>query len=187
MERVRRVLLSMAAGAVVAAGCSGGAHVDARLDQPGAVQEGATLPKGGPTAGAMLPSATYERLGGNGPTALSGYRGKPLVVNVWASWCGPCLQEMPAFQQVHRELGSRVSFVGLDSQDDRATATTFAKRVGVTYDLLADPRAGFVASMNVVAMPTTLFVDANGKVLRSHAGALSAEQLRATLQELFRL
>ena len=74
-------------------------------------------------------------------------------------------------QEVHTELGDKVAFVGLNSRDDRGEATSVAARTGVTYDLLYDPKAGFVADTGVVAFPTTLFVDADGKIVSVKAGA----------------
>ncbi len=180
-------MVSLAAGVVavvILGACSSSKALDARLTGPGPVGQGGTIPIGGPDVGTPLPTATYERLDG-GAASFSDYRGKPLVVNVWASWCSPCKQEMPAFEQVHQAMKDRFGFVGLNSRDDRNEARSVARSTGVTYDLLYDPKAGFVADTGVVAFPSTLFVDPGGKVVAVHAGALKADELRAKLQELF--
>jgi thiol-disulfide isomerase/thioredoxin len=157
---------------------------DAVLTNPGAVQEGGSIPIGGPEAGQTVPADTYERVDG-GEATLAEYRGRPLVVNVWASWCAPCKQEMPDFEAVHQELGDEVAFVGMNSSDERAAARRTAGATGVTYDLLFDPTASFVAATGVVAYPSTVFVDPGGRVVAAQAGALSADELRTKLQELF--
>ena len=89
--------------------------------------------------GTPLPDDTFEHLSGEGTASFADYRGTPLVVNVWAAWCPPCQQEMPAFEQVHQAMGDRVRFVGLDRADSRSDAQAFAKQRNITYDLLFDP------------------------------------------------
>lgn len=106
-------------------------------------------------------------------------------MNVWASWCAPCVQEMPAFERVHQDVQDRVTFVGLDSADGRDEAKAMAARTGVTYDLLYDPKGGFVAATGAVSLPSTFFVDAAGRVVGAKTGALDEAALRAKLTELF--
>jgi thiol-disulfide isomerase/thioredoxin len=168
----------------MASACGGDDGADAVLTGPGAVQEGGSIPVGGPEAGQAVPADTYERLD-SGEATLADYRGRPLVVNVWASWCAPCKQEMPDFEEVHQELGGQVAFVGMNSSDQKAAARATAEATGVSYDLLFDPSASFVAATGVVAYPSTVFVDPGGRVVAAQAGALSADKLRAKLQELF--
>src|SRR5437764_1777078 len=79
---------------------SGGDGPVATLTQPGAGTEPG-LPTAKDVSGARLPDATFDLLNGDGTVRLADYRGTPLVVNVWASWCPPCQQEMPAFEAVH--------------------------------------------------------------------------------------
>jgi thiol-disulfide isomerase/thioredoxin len=179
-----RLLLPLIAVAALVAACGGDDAVDARLRGPGPVQEGGSIPVGGPETGASLPTSSYELLAG-GTTDFAAYRGRPLVVNVWATWCVPCLKEMPDFEQVHQAVGDRVQFVGLNSRDDRTEATKLATRTGVTYDLLYDPAADFVADVGVVSLPSTLFVDEHGTVVATKTGKMDAGQLRSKLTELF--
>ena len=110
------------------------------------MQEPASLPVAKDVSGVHLPDETLRRCWAAGTKALAAYRGTPLVVNVWASWCPPCQQEMPAFQQVHEALGDRVRFVGLDRADSRSDAASFAQQRGITYDLLFDPDDTFAPS-----------------------------------------
>ena len=92
---------------------------------------------------------------------------------------------MPAFERVHQDVKDRVAFVGLDSADTRDEAKALAAKTGVTYDLLYDPKGGFVAATGAVSLPSTFFVDSNGKVVSAKTGALDEAALRAKLTELF--
>ena len=86
-----------------------------------------------------------------------------MVVNVWGSWCAPCRQEMPALEQVHEEVKDQVTFVGIALQGRPDRAQQLAQQTGVTYDLLYDPKASFVADTGIVTFPTTFFVDAEAR------------------------
>jgi cytochrome c biogenesis protein CcmG/thiol:disulfide interchange protein DsbE len=181
-RRLAALAVSIAAVGLLA-GCGGGDDGTVRLSDPGPRQEG-SIPTKGPDTGKPLPSDTFERLGG-GDGSLQDYRGKPTVVNVWASWCGPCLKEMPAFEQVHQELKDRVNFVGIAYNDGQDAAKEMAQRTGVTYDLLYDPRGDFAVQVGMVAMPSTFFADADGNIVAAKTGELSADGLRTRLTELF--
>lgn len=110
--------------------------------------------------------------------------GAPMVVNVWFSTCPPCARELADFAEVHREVGERVRFVGVNPFDGPEVMTRFASERGVAYELLRDDDAAFVDAVGVASFPRTLFVDADG-VIVGEAGELDADQLRATIEELF--
>ena len=181
--RPRLLLASGVAALSLLAACSSGPKLDAKLTDPGPTQEGG-IPTGGPSSGQHLPTTTYDRLD-TGRATFSQFAGKPLVVNVWASWCAPCVQEMPAFERVHQDVKGAVTFIGIDSSDNRDDAKALAAKTGVTYDLLYDPTGSFVAATGAVSLPSTFFVDANGKVVAAKTGALDEAGLRSRLQELF--
>ena len=130
-----------------------------------------------------LPDVALERLDGNGPLRLAELRGTPTVINFWASWCEPCIEEMPVLARAARELGPRVGFLGVDVQDQVAKARELAHSTGVRYPLAQDPRGEFYASIGGVGMPTTLFVDAEGTVVYRHTGEVSASRLAQLLRE----
>lgn len=114
---------------------------------------------------------------------LHEHRGTPMVLNLWYSTCPPCARELADFAEVHREVGDRVRFVGIDPRDTPEEMIAFAEARGVEYELLLDD-GGWVTEMNVIAYPTTLFVDANGLVVRQE-GVLTDGELRDDLAELF--
>jgi cytochrome c biogenesis protein CcmG/thiol:disulfide interchange protein DsbE len=119
--------------------------------------------------------------GGPGFSLPDDLGGRPLVLNVWASWCGPCRTEMPAFQQVYLQAKDTVGFLGLDHLDVEAAARRFVAQTGVTYRLAADPKGEAGAKLGVAGLPTTLFIAADGTLRGRHVGAMTATQLRGAI------
>ncbi len=115
---------------------------------------------------------------------LARFRGHPLVVNFWASWCPPCRKEMPALEHVARLLAGRVDFAGLDTQDERSAGLAFARRMRVTYPLATD-NAQVYASYGVQGLPTTFFVSANGAIVGRQVGGMTEPGLKAIVREVF--
>lgn len=119
--------------------------------------------------------------------ALRDYRGTPVVLNFWASWCPFCIAEMPDFERVHQDIGSDVVFVGVNLQDDRAQAERLLEATGVTYRIAADTRGVIYGAFGGTAMPTTVFIDAEGTVRETVAGQMSEQQLRAAIDRNFEI
>jgi cytochrome c biogenesis protein CcmG, thiol:disulfide interchange protein DsbE len=109
----------------------------------------------------------------------------PVVVNFFASWCAPCVDEMPAFEDVHQELGDQVTFVGMANQDSHDDALATVAATGVTYPTFDDPDASALTYFGGLTMPTTVFIDAEGEVVDVNSGPLTEAELRAKLDDLF--
>lgn len=107
----------------------------------------------------------------------------PTVVNFFASWCPPCVKEMPDFQDVSEELAGRVAFFGLAVNDRPEDARRIVDQTGVTYDWGRDVEGRVANAAGALNMPTTMFVDADGEVVEVHSGALDADELRALIDE----
>ena len=107
--------------------------------------------------------------------------GRPAVVNFFASWCVPCVTEMPAVEAVKQELGDEVAFVGVNVQDTVEDATDLVEQTGVTWIILRDPDGELVRAVGGVGMPTTLLLDADGVIVEHRTGALEADELRDLL------
>lgn len=125
-------------------------------------------PAPGPTATGddALPATTLDCLGGGTPVDLSTLTGRPTVINLWASWCGPCRTELPILAEAHAKLGDSVRFIGIDYADSAPDAAIeLARDAGVTYPLISDPDERTKADLKVVALPQTIFVDAQGKMV----------------------
>jgi cytochrome c biogenesis protein CcmG, thiol:disulfide interchange protein DsbE len=102
---------------------------------------------------------------------LAALKGHPVVVNKWASWCGPCRAEFPDFQKASVKYGKRVAFVGVDGNDNHGDATAFLEKYPVPYPSYEDPDGRIAQVLNAtVAFPTTVFYDRDGKVSYIHQG-----------------
>lgn len=119
--------------------------------------------------------------------SLAGLRGRPVLVNFWASWCVPCRKEMPAIEAVAREMGTSVSFIGVDTNDTKSSASSFSAQTGVTYPLGFDPSAKVASSYGVYGLPTTFFVSRDGRLLGRQVGAMTAVQLKALIAQVFNI
>jgi peroxiredoxin len=156
-----------------------------RLGAPGADTLPADrIPVATDVTGDLLPDVETLALDGTA-VPLRSLTGKPLVLNFWYSTCLPCRKEMPAFQQVHEELGASVRIVGINPLDSAGRAQDFADEVGVRYELLRDPDGRATAGLGVARFPTTVFVAADGTVLDAAPGEMSANELRTRIEELY--
>lgn len=124
-------------------------------------------------------------LSGPGEVSLAALRGRPVVVNFWASWCPPCRGEMPAMQAASRRLAGQVRFVGIDTNDQRGNATAFLRTTGVSYRVGFDPNATVAAHYGVYGLPTTFFISPTGKLLGHQVGGLSEARLIALIHQLY--
>ena len=136
----------------------------------------------GSKEGKAAPTDSYAKLDG-GLTSLAAYKGTPVVLNFFGSWCVPCKKEMPDLQKVHTELGSKVTFVGLAVRDTTKDASSFVKQSGATYDIGRDPAGKLFSELGGINMPTTFFISASGRVVGAHPGAVSASDLRKLVDQ----
>jgi cytochrome c biogenesis protein CcmG, thiol:disulfide interchange protein DsbE len=179
-SRRRSLALGAVAGlllaAVVAFVLSRQGEGGAVLRNPGGSSAGAGIPLAPDLDGKQLPDVQLQRFDGTS-VDLRSYAGRPMVLNVWSSTCAPCVKEMPAIEATHQRLGDKVAFVGIDNQDAPEAADALAAKTGVTYDLLRDPQGDLFVRLGLAVMPTTILVDANGRIVKTHAGALADGEL----------
>ena len=116
------------------------------------------------------------------PVSLAG--GRPTVVNFFAAWCVPCRQELPLLERASQRSAGAVSFVGVDVNDSRTAATDLLDGAGVTYPTGYDPDRSVAGRYRLQGMPTTVFVDADGRVAGVTRGKLTAAELDRRLDEL---
>jgi cytochrome c biogenesis protein CcmG/thiol:disulfide interchange protein DsbE len=187
MRRKLRIAVLAAAGTIAVAGCGSpaggdGGHPDYERALAGAPAPLAALHAQG---NQLLSGGTeaYER-------RIAALRGYPVVVNVWASWCGPCRLEFPAFQRLSAEYGKRVAFLGVDSQDADDAARTFLRDNPVPYPSYTDPDEEIVESIGASrGLPATAFYNRDGEltyftyVPYVEHGELRADVERCALRE----
>ncbi len=132
------------------------------------------------------PDFTLPTLDG-GSFTLSEHRGEVVVLNFWATWCLPCLAEMPDLEKLHRELGSAgLQIVGISQDTESADELLpFAAELGVTYPLLLDPAFNVSNRYGGISvLPTTIIIDREGRIARTEYGALTRRMMLALLDGL---
>lgn len=177
-RRLRRgsvvlVLVVLAAAALVLAG---------RLAGPPPTTAGVVV-EGKAVVGRPAPRVELPGLRG-GQVRLADLRGRPVVLNFWASWCPPCLAEMPEFQRVHRRLGDRVAFLGVNQRDQAQAAERLARSSGVTYPLALDAAGRAFDAFGGLGMPTTVLIGADGTVADIVSGQLDETLLRERIRSV---
>ena len=118
------------------------------------------------------------------PVMLSDFLGKPIVLNFWASWCGPCKQEMPGFQKVYEELGGEVNFVMVDVGEHMDEALAFLKTTDYTFPVYFDVNNSASYAYQVSSIPTTYFIDAEGNLVTYQVGTMEESTLRAAIAQI---
>ena len=134
------------------------------------------------------PDFTVYDAQGN-PVKLSEYFGKPIVLNFWASWCGPCKMEMPDFNEKSKELEGKVQFLMINMTDgSRETveiASAFIAEQGYTFPVFFDTRGNAAYAYTAHALPTTYFIDAEGYAVSRATGAISADTLQKGIDMIY--
>jgi cytochrome c biogenesis protein CcmG, thiol:disulfide interchange protein DsbE len=172
-----RLLTSVAlACALLAAGC--GDDSDAGNPESAAVDYDRALADA-PASLAKLYDRGDALIGGGVDELqrqLDALRGHPVVVNAWASWCGPCRAEFPFFQEVAAQYGERVAFLGVDSYDSDAAAETFLEELPLPYPSVTDPDRDLWAEWEIRGLPATAFYDSKGERVHVRPGPYSGEE-----------
>lgn len=181
MRRLLIPLGGLALAAVVVAGLvsAGGGGDDTVHQVPGPGEDAELALAGAPEPLAALHEQGNEILGGGAAAfrdRLRELRGYPVVVNKWASWCGPCRAEFPFFQRQALERGKEVAFVGVNSADNRGDAERFLEEYPVPYPHYEDPDSEIAAVFRgVQAFPSTAFYDKDGELVYLKQGGYATE------------
>ena len=160
-------------------------HASSRRLLAGMLAVGLLGACGGDSGGTTAAALTVPIAAADGSSAtLTEFSGTPLVVNLWATWCSPCVKEMPALDEVASETTS-VRIIGVNVGDDPAAAAAFAADLGVAYPQYRDVDGGLMSEFAVANLPATAFIDADGTVLDVHSGAFTADELRSAIADHF--
>ena len=128
------------------------------------------------------PNITLPRLDGGGDLSLASFRGKAVLVNFWASWCGPCRAEATLLEQAARSYGGRMVVLGVDYQDFTGDARKFVSKYHITYPIVRDGSGKWLDRYGVTGAPETFFDNADGKVVAHEPGAVDRASLAAGIR-----
>ena len=173
---------ALALGLLGLAGCGGGTPAAPSYAGPTPVARHPVLAAcPAPGRASRLPRARLTCFTGGSVIDTTALGGRPTLVNLWASWCGPCQREMPALQRAYQHYQAKVSFLGVDTTDERASAEDFLATIGIHYPQVSDTRGDLLHRVGGPGLPVTLVLDANGAVVYSHRGQLKPADLTAAL------
>lgn len=111
--------------------------------------------------------------------ALSDVKGRPIILNFWATWCPPCIREMPALQKAYEESDGEIMVIGVNMGEDEETIRKFLEtKVNVSYPIVLDKNTAIVESYNVIIKPSTFFIDKDGMITDKKLGELSIREIR---------
>lgn len=134
--------------------------------------------------GQRAPDFALETITGE-PFKLSEQRGKPVFLNFWATWCGPCRVEMPDMEKLQQVMGDRILIVGIDIRESLSTMQNFLRDRGFTWTFVLDSNGDVAKEYEVAAIPTSIFIDAKGVIVRKFRGTRSyANFLEAAQQAI---
>ncbi|MCR5485559.1 MAG: TlpA family protein disulfide reductase [Clostridiales bacterium] len=116
------------------------------------------------------------------------FEDKPMIVNFWASWCGPCKSEMPYFEEAYKKYGDDITFVMVDlngyQNDTKENAEKLIDEMGYTFPVYFDSGGNAMDIYGVRSMPTTYFFNARGEILTYHVGAIAEDSLNDAIQQM---
>ncbi|WP_373048965.1 TlpA family protein disulfide reductase [Vulgatibacter sp.] len=137
-----------------------------------------------PLVGRQAPPFALTSVGEKQTVSLDALKGKPAVVNFWATWCQPCKMEHGVLTRGANAFGEQVQFVGVVYDDKEEAITEFLDRYGSGYPALIDEGGKTAIAYGVTGVPETFFIDANGKIVSKYAGPLSPDLLAKHVREL---
>jgi cytochrome c biogenesis protein CcmG/thiol:disulfide interchange protein DsbE len=186
--RIAATLVALALAATACGRASTGAGASSPGETAGRARNATSAPLL-PRDPAALPEFDLDRF----HELLGQLRGVPVVVNVWASWCGPCKLEAPHLAAAARRFGDRIQFLGVDILDQRSSARAFIRSEGWDYPSLFDPAGAIRSGLGFVGQPDTVFFDrrghrvgfsAGGTTYRAWQGPITGQALDSILTQL---
>ena len=168
---------------IVVAALLGGAWIFVSKEE---VKEPSTLTlTEAPIVGHLAPDFTLQTAVGESYT-LSEFRGQPVVLNFWASWCGPCRVEMPFFERTQMKYNGKTAVIGVNQGESADIVQEFGVRQNISYPLLVDDDNSVNLAYNVHSLPTTIFIDPDGVVQEVIVGIVNQAVLEDRIEGMMR-
>jgi cytochrome c biogenesis protein CcmG/thiol:disulfide interchange protein DsbE len=176
--RRRAMVAGLLVLGLVASACSGSASDTPMASGSPAINatEAPLLPKITPGL-PLFDTGTFDAL-------LEQLKGTPVIVNIWASWCGPCRTEAPMLSDAARRYGDQVQFLGVDIIDKTQAATNFANEFHMPYPSVFDPNGAIRDELGFIGQPDTIFFDAAGNQVKAWSGPLTQQILDTEIQQI---
>src|SRR5438477_10210693 len=143
-----------------------------------------------PLVGHAAPNFSLEMLHsdfGKSALSLSNFKGKPIVLNFWASWCQPCKDELPLLENAWKQMQAQkkdIVFLGIDFQESSSDATSFLQQYGITYLAGLDINGSIASKYRVTSLPQTIFISRDGSITSREPQELTAQELSRNLQSI---
>jgi thiol-disulfide isomerase/thioredoxin len=139
-----------------------------------------------PAIGSTPPNFTLPTYPSGKTVSLASLKGKPVFINIWASWCPPCKMETPDIVKAHAKYGSKVEFVSINAstQDSLSGMEAFIKHYGIKYPVEMDTQGQFLNSYHIVGFPTSFFINRKGVIVDEVLGAITSQHLNQDLQKI---
>ncbi|MBF7097657.1 TlpA family protein disulfide reductase [Alkalibacter mobilis] len=146
-------------------------------------------PKDEGTSGALsdepVPAPEFDLSDLNGNTvSLSDFKGRYVFLNFWASWCGPCKEEMPDMEQIHQTYGDEIEILAVNLGEDENVAEGFRDDYGLTFKILLDQKKEVAMTYQVTGIPTSYFIDKEGNIAYGYMGTMSYELMEEYISQL---
>jgi thiol-disulfide isomerase/thioredoxin len=136
----------------------------------------------GPGSLAGAPAQSFELRRTDGRIdSLARHRGQIVLLNLWATWCAPCREELPALERFARENAGKVVVLGVDQGESASAAAAYAKERGVTFPILVDEQQQYGRTYAAIGLPTSVIVDRSGHVVQGIDGQMTLQQMRAAV------
>jgi cytochrome c biogenesis protein CcmG/thiol:disulfide interchange protein DsbE len=139
-----------------------------------------------PLIGKPAPTFALREVGTSRTIDIASLKGKPVILNFWATWCGPCWEEHPVLVANARVLQPDVQFLGVVFQDEEQKILNFLEQRGSSYPTVEDDRGKTAIAYGVGGVPETYFIDANGVIRAKHTGPMSTDILQEKLKKVLR-
>ena len=178
-----RIVLLILSGIVIGAGVGVAVLFGFGSGKPAATPAGNSDLPVAPEKGALAPDFTLQGLNGD-QVNLNDFRGKDVLINFWATWCGPCRIEMPTIQARFEQHNPNLAVLAVDFDEPAPQVQAFVDELGLTFDVLLDPGGEIQKLYQVRGYPTSVFVDQDGVVQIVHIGIVTESQLDGYLSDL---